>query len=418
MASLRAGYEWLIGSRYLRSGHRNRFISFISVISMVGLALGVALLIAALSMMNGFQQELRHRILSMTAHATVMGPDGTLRDWRRAREIALANDAVQAAVPYVEDQAMLVNGSRVSGAMMRGVLPDEEARVSSIGEHLRSGRLADLRAGQYNIVLGYALARELEVAVGDRVVVVVAKGNTTPIGVVPRMRRFRVSGILDAGMYEFDRGLALVAMADAARLYRLGDGVTGVRLSFHDLFQAPLLVRDVALAVGDGYYVSDWTRKHANFFRSIELTKTIMFMILVLVVAVAAFNIVSTLVMIVKEKQSDIAILRTLGAGPRNILGIFIVQGAVIGLVGTLAGVALGVLISTNLETLVHGLERLLDTQFLDAKVYFMSDLPGEVQSKDVWRVAGTAFALCCLSTLYPAWRAALTQPAEALRHE
>jgi lipoprotein-releasing system permease protein len=418
VASIRTGYEWIIGSRYLRSGHRNRFISFISVISMLGLALGVAVLIVVLSVMNGFQQELRQRILSMTAHATLMGPDGTLKDWRRAREIALANDAVEAAAPYVEDQAMLVNGNRVSGALVRGVLPEEEVRVSRIGEHLRSGRLEDLRAGRYNIVLGTALAQELGVKVGDQVVVVVAKGNTTPIGVVPRIRRFHVSGILDAGMYEFDRGLALVAMADAARLYRLGDGVTGVRLSFHDLFKAPLLVRDVALAVGDGFYVSDWTRKHANFFRSIELTKTIMFMILVLVVGVAAFNIVSTLVMIVKEKQSDIAILRTLGAGPRNILGIFIVQGAVIGLLGTLAGVVLGIILSNNLEALVHGLEHILDTHFLDAKVYFMSDLPAEVQAHDVWRIAGTAFALCCLSTLYPAWRAALTQPAEALRHE
>lgn len=415
---MRAGYEWFIGSRYLRSGHRNRFISFISVISMLGLALGVAVLIVVLSVMNGFQHELRQRILSMTAHATLMGPDGTLQNWQSAREIALANGAVEAAAPYIEDQGMLVNGSKVSGAMVRGVLPQEEARVSRIGEHLRSGSLADLRPGQYNIVLGEVLAQELGLAVGDQVVVVVAKGNTTPIGVVPRMRRFRVSGTFAAGMYEFDRGLALVAMADAARLYRLGDGVTGVRLSFHDLFKAPSLVRDIALAVGDGYYVSDWTRKHANFFRSIELTKTIMFMILVLVVAVAAFNIVSTLVMIVKEKQSDIAILRTLGARPRSVLGIFIVQGAVIGLLGTLGGVALGVLVSSNLESLVHGLERILDTQFLDAKVYFMSDLPAQVQVNDVWRIAGTAFALCCLSTLYPAWRAALTQPAEALRHE
>lgn len=418
MSSLRAGYEWFIGSRYLRSGHRNRFISFISVISMLGLALGVAVLIVVLSVMNGFQQELRQRILSMTSHATIEGPDGDLQNWRSAREIALANRAVAAAAPYVEDQAMLVNGNRVSGALIRGVLPEEEARVSSIGEHLRAGNLADLRSGQYNVVLGYALAEELGLEVGEQVVVVVAKGNTTPIGVVPRMRRFRVSGILDAGMYEFDRGLAVVAMADASRLYRLGEDVTGVRLSFHDLFQAPSLVRDVALAVGDGYYVSDWTRKHANFFRSIELTKSIMFMILVLVVAVAAFNIISTLVMIVKEKQSDIAILRTLGAGRRNILGIFMVQGAVIGLLGTLAGVGLGILLSNNLEALVHGLEHVVGTQFLDAKVYFMSDLPAAVQAGDVWRIAGTAFALCCLSTLYPAWRAALTQPAEALRHE
>jgi lipoprotein-releasing system permease protein len=411
-------YEWFIGSRYLRSGHKNRFISFIAVISIVGLSLGVAVLIVVLSFMNGFEQELKQRILSMTAHATLMGPDGTLPDWRTAREIALANDTVRAAVPYVEDQAMLVHGSRVSGVQLRGVLPDLEAQVSSLGEKLSSGSLADLRPGEYRIVLGEALARELDVEVGDQVVAIVAKGNTTPIGVVPRMRRFTVSGIFSAGMYEFDRGLALIALADAARLLRLGDAVTGVRLSFDDVFKAPLLVRDVALAVGDGYYVSDWTRKHANFFRSIELTKGIMFVIILLVVGVAAFNIVSTLVMIVKEKQSDIAILRTLGASPRNVLAIFLVQGVVIGLLGILLGVGLGILGSNNLQSVVHALESVAHMQLIDAQVYFISDVPAEVQADDVWRIAGTAFVLCSLSTLFPAWRAARTQPAEALRHE
>jgi lipoprotein-releasing system permease protein len=415
---MRTRYEWFIGSRYLRSGHKNRFISFIAVISIVGLSLGVAVLIVVLSFMNGFEQELKQRILSMTAHATLMGPDGTLPDWRTAREIALANDTVRAAVPYVEDQAMLVHGSRVSGVQLRGVLPDMEAQVSSLGEKLSSGSLADLRPGEYRIVLGEALARELEVEVGDQVVAIVAKGNTTPIGVVPRMRRFTVSGIFSAGMYEFDRGLALTALADAARLLRLGDAVTGVRLSFDDVFKAPLLVRDVALAVGDGYYVSDWTRKHANFFRSIELTKGIMFVIILLVVGVAAFNIVSTLVMIVKEKQSDIAILRTLGASPRNVLAIFLVQGVVIGLLGILLGVGLGILGSNNLQSVVHALESVAHMQLIDAQVYFISDVPAEVQADDVWRIAGTAFVLCSLSTLFPAWRAARTQPAEALRHE
>ncbi len=415
---MRMPYEWFVGSRYLRSGHRNRFISFISLISMLGLALGVAVLIVVLSVMNGFELELRQRILSMTSHATLMGLEGRLDDWERIRTRSLENPAVIAAAPYVEDQGMLVNGEHVSGAQVRGIVPAEEENVGSLGSRMTSGRLEDLEPGSYRIVLGSALAEELELRVGDPVVLVVAKGNATPLGIMPRMRRFTVSGIFSAGMYEFDRGLALISMADAARLYRLGDGVTGVRMKLEDLFRAPTVVRDVALALGGGYYVSDWTRRHANFFRSIELTKSIMFFILLLVVAVAAFNIVSTLVMVVREKQSDIAILRTMGSTPRSILGVFLVQGAVIGLLGTLAGIGLGVLISSNVESLVHALERLVGTQFLDASVYFMSDLPASVQWDDIVRIAGTAFALCCLATLYPAWRAARTQPAQALRHE
>jgi lipoprotein-releasing system permease protein len=415
---MRASYEWFVGSRYLRSGHRNRFISFIALISMLGLALGVAVLIVVLSVMNGFELELRQRILSMTSHATLMGLEGRLDDWQRIRARALENPSVVAAAPYVEDQGMLVNGEHVSGAQIRGIVPAEEESVGSLGSRMTSGRLEDLVTGSYRVVLGSALAEELDLRVGDSVVLVVAKGNATPVGVVPRMRRFTVSGIFAAGMYEFDRGLALISMGDAAKLYRLGDGVTGVRMKLEDLFRAPAVVRDVAVALGGGYYVCDWTRRHANFFRSIELTKSIMFFILLLVVAVAAFNIVSTLVMVVREKQSDIAILRTMGSTPRSVLGIFIVQGAVIGLLGTLAGIALGVLISANLETLVHGLERLLGTQFLDASVYFMSDLPAAVEWSDVARISGTAFALCCVATLYPAWRAARTQPAQALRHE
>lgn len=415
---MRIPYEWFIGSRYLRSGHRNRFISFIALISMLGLALGVATLIVVLSVMNGFEHELRQRILSMTSHATLMGLRGKLEDWPRVRAEALKDPAVLAAVPYVEDQGMLVNGERVSGVQIRGIVPAEENTVSSLASHMTSGTVDDLTPGSYRIVLGSALAQELDLEVGDRVLLVVAQGNATPVGVIPRHRRFTVSGIFNAGMYEFDRGLALVAMSDAARLYRLGEGVTGVRLRLEELFQAPAVVHDLAVALGGGYFVSDWTRRHANLFRSIEVTKSIMFFILVLVVAVAAINIISTLVMIVKEKQSDIAILRTMGSKPRSILGVFMVQGAVIGLLGTVAGIGLGVLLSHNLESLVHGLERLLGTKFMDASVYFMSDLPARVQTDDVVQIAGTAFVLCCLSTLYPAWRAARTQPAEALRHE
>ncbi len=413
-------YEWFIGGRYLRSGHRNRFISFISGISIVGLALGVAVLLVVLSVSNGFESELRQRILGVASHATLTGVDYRLRDWTEVRAAALRHPQVVAAAPYIEEQGMLVNGQAVSGAKVRGILPEEEALVGTLDQHMKAGELSSLRDGAYRIVLGSALAGELEVGVGDSVIVVVAQGSATPFGVMPRMRRFTVSGIFSAGMYEYDRGLALVAMADAARLYRTGDSVTGLRLNVRDLYAAGRTVMEVARGLDGGgrYLVDNWTRRHSNFFSSIELFKSIMFVILLLVVAVAAVNIISTLVMVVKEKQGDIAILRTMGVPPRGILLVFVVQGAAIGLLGTLAGLGIGVLIAGNVESLVHMLESALGTRFMDAQVYFMSDLPAEVRSADVWRIGGTAFSLCCLSTLYPAWRASRTQPAEALRHE
>jgi lipoprotein-releasing system permease protein len=413
-----AFYEGLIGLRYLRSAHRRGFISFVALMSVLGLTLGVAVLIVVLSVMNGFERELRARMLSVTAHATLMGLEGALPDWRAARARALATPGVRAAVPYIESQAMLANGRAVTGSMIRGVLPEEEYKAVGIANRLREGRLDDLVAGGYRIILGTALARDLDLKVGDRVVVIAPDGTPTPSGVEPRMRRFTVSGLFESGMYEFDRGLALVHLADAARLYRMGDGVTGVRLALDDPLSAPTVVRNLALALGGGFYVSDWTHNHANFFRSIEITKSLLFVILLMIVGVAAFNIVATLVMIVKEKQTDIAILRTLGAGPRNVLATFAVQGVLIGFAGTALGAALGILISRNIESLVRGLERLVGTQFLDARVYYMSDLPAFVERGDVLRVSGVAFILCALATLYPAWRAARTAPAEALRHE
>jgi lipoprotein-releasing system permease protein len=298
------------------------------------------------------------------------------------------------------------------------VLPEYERKVASIGDKMVSGSFDRLVGGQYGIVLGAELAKALGVTTGERVVIVTSLRTTTPAGVVPRHRAFRIVGIFAAGMYEFDRNLAYVHLADAARLYRKGEDVTGLRLKLADMFTAPRVVRELALALGGGYYVDDWTRKHANFFRSIQLTKSAMFVILLLVVAVAAFNIISTLVMVVKDKQADIAILRTVGAAPRSVLGIFVTQGTAIGAIGTLAGVLLGVLIAVNLETLIHGLEALLGTHFMDAKVYYMSDLPASVEWLDVLKISVTAFGLCCLSTLYPSWRAARTQPAQALRHE
>ena len=411
-------YELLIGLRYLRSGHGNRFVSFISIISMVGVALGVAVLIVVLSVMNGFEQELRGRILSLTSHATLSAFGSGLPDWQSMAEKVGENPEVVVAAPYIEDQVLLIAGDKSSGAMVTGVVPQEERKVSAIAERMHTGSFDALAPGEYGIVLGDELAKVLGVALGGRVVIATSQPVITPVGVTARMRGFKVIGTFNSGYYEYDRNLAYVHLADAARLYRMGDQVTGLRLKLADMFAAPRVVRDIALSLGGGYYIDDWTRKHANFFRSIQLTKSVMFLILLLVVAVAAFNIISTLVMVVKDKQSDIAILRTVGARPLSVLAIFMTQGTVIGVIGTLSGVLLGVLISVNLETLVHGLEALVGTQFLDAKVYFMSDLPATVQWPDVLKICVTAFGLCCLSTLYPSWRAARTEPARALRHE
>jgi lipoprotein-releasing system permease protein len=411
-------YEVTIGTRYLRSVQRRGFLSFISVVSMLGLALGVAVLIVVLSVMNGFERELRTRILSVTSHATLMGLTGTLPDWRAAQRLAQSNPAVTAAVPYIEVQAMLVNGARSAATQLRGVLPEQERRAVSLAQHISGGSIDALAPGSYNIVLGDALAASLGVQVGGTVVLIAPQGSVTPAGFTPTMRRFHVSGLFHSGMYEYDSALALAALRDTARVYRLGDGVTGVRLSLRDPLAAPRVVRELALQIGGGFYVSDWTRNHASFFRSIQVTKTMMFMILVLVVAVAAFNIVATLVMVVKEKRPAIALLRTLGALPRNVLAIFTVQGALIGLTGTLAGALLGWFIADHIATVVAAIERATGAQFLDARVYFMSELPAFVEWHDVLRVCAVAFALCALATLYPAWRAALTQPATALRHD
>jgi lipoprotein-releasing system permease protein len=411
-------YEWLIGTRYLRSTQRRGFLSLISIVSMLGLAVGVAVLIVVLSVMNGFERELRTRILSVTSHATLMGLQGTLPDWRTAQRIAQAQPEIVAAVPYIEAQAMLVHGAHSAASALRGVLPAQERRAVGLAQHIEGGSIDALTPGSYRVILGDVLAESLSVRVGDDVVLVAPQGSMTPAGFTPTMRRFRVSGLFHSGMYEFDSALALASLSDVARVYRLNDGITGLRLALHDPFAAPRVVRELALRLGGGYYVSDWTRNHANFFRSIQITKTLMFVMLLLVVAVAAFNIVAALVMVVKEKRRAIATLRTFGALPRNILAIFSVQGALIGLIGTIAGAALGSLLARNLSQLVHGLERLSGTQFLDARVYLMSDLPAFVQWHDLLRVCGVSFLLCALATLYPAWRAAGTLPAEALRHD
>ncbi len=410
-------YEWLLATRYLRSTHRRGFVSFISLTSVAGIALGIAVLIVVLSVMNGFGRELRIRMLSVTAHATLEGLDGTLADWRAAQAAALREPGVIAAAPYVDDFAMLAHGQRVIGTQVRGVIPAEERKTTGLAQRLTAGRIGALTPGSYHIILGSALASDLGAGVGDSVVLIAPQGTATPTGIEPRMRRFYVTGIFHSGMYQYDSALALISMSDAERVYDLA-GATGVRLALADPFRAPQTVRALALALGGGFYVSDWTKKNVNLFRSIEITKSMLFVILLMIVAVAAFNIIATLVMIVKEKQGDIAILRTLGAAPPNVLATFALQGVIIGLAGTVSGAALGILVSHNVEFLVHSLEHLLGTHFLDPRVYDMSDLPAYVEWTDVLKVCGVTFALCALATLYPAWRAARTEPAEALRHE
>jgi len=411
-------YEGFLGLRYLRAAPRPGFVSLIAGIAMFGLALGVAVLIVVLSVMNGFEEELRTRILSLTAHATISGLEGRLSDWRPQEEKLARFPGVTAAAPYIEEQGMVTHDAKSAGILLRGVLPDAERAVSDLGPHLLSGRLDDLLPGKYRVILGKDLAEELGAKVGDRVVVIVAQGDVTPVGVMPRMRAFEVAGIIAVGMYEYDRRIALVAMQDVAKLLRMGDDITGIRLNVTDLYAAPRVVHDSAVALGGSYLVEDWTTQHANFFRSIEITKRILFIMLSAVVAVAAFNIVSTMVMVVKSKRRDIAILRTFGSSPRSILSIFVVQGSLIGMLGIALGVLLGVLIAFNLQGLVHGLEDVVGFKFLDARVYFMSDLPAHVRLSDVVKICAFAFVLACLSALYPAWRAARLLPAESLRND
>ena len=404
--------------RYLRASPRRGFVSLIAGIAIFGLALGVAVLVVVLSVMNGFEEVLRTRILSLTAHATISGLEGRMPNWRPDIDKLKVFPGINGAAPYIEEQGMMIRGTKSSGVLLRGVVPEAEQHVVDLNSHLQSGRLADLVPGNYRTILGSALAEELGAHVGDRVVLLVAQGDVTPLGVLPRMRAFTVAGILSVGMYEYDRRIALVSMTDAAKLLRMGDDVTGIRLSLADMYAAPRMAHAAAVAIGGGVQVQDWTGEHVNFFRSIAITKRILFVILSLMVAVAAFNIVSTMVMVVKTKRRDIAILRTFGSSPRSVLSIFVVQGSLIGLLGIAGGVLLGVIVSINLQDLVHGLEHVLGFKFLDARVYYMSDLPARVHVGDVARICGFAFLLACVSTIYPAVRAARLLPAESLRND
>jgi lipoprotein-releasing system permease protein len=404
--------------RYTRAKRRNHFISFISLISVIGIALGMTVLITVLSVMNGFQREIRTRILGVASHVQLSGAGGMLNDWQRVAAESVRNDRVLAAAPYITAQGLFTNGSAVRGALVRGILPEHEERVAEFAAHMRSGRLENLKSGEYGVVLGIELARALGATVGEKVVLVAPQGQVTPAGIIPRLRQFTVVGIFGVDHYEYDAGLALVALEDAQRLFRFGDAVSGVRLKLKDLFEAGTVARDLTRALGPDVYASDWTMHHANFFRAVQIEKRMMFIVIILIIAVAAFNIVSSLVMAVTDKQADIAILRTLGASPGTITRIFIIQGTLIGAVGTLLGLVGGVALALNVETVVPFIENLLGIKFLAKDVYYISDLPSELQMPDVIVTAVVAFVLSLLATIYPSWRAARVKPAEALRYE
>ena len=413
-----APYEILVGMRYTHAKRSNHFISFISLVSAAGIALGVAALIVVLSVMNGFQDELRNRILGLTAHVEITGMDNTLGHWRRVAQQARGNAQVLAAAPYVETEAMLAANGNVRGALIRGVLPADEQRIGDLGKDMKAGSLDALKPGGFGIILGSQLARELGATVGDKVTLISAQGNITPLGIMPRLKQFDVVGIFDAGMYTYDAGLAFIDLHDAQLLTRLGDRVSGVRLKLRDPFRAPFVDQQLSQRLGDNYFVTDWTKQNTNFFRAVAIEKRMMFLILLLIVAVAAFNIVSTLVMAVTDKQADIAILRTLGAQPGSIMAIFILQGAFIGVVGALLGVAGGVALALNVETVVPFLEHLFGINLFPADVYYISKLPSKLEWSDVVTITSVSLSLSLVATLYPSWRASRLNPAESLRYE
>ena len=411
-------YELCVGLRYTRAKRRNHFISFISLTSMIGIALGVTALITVISVMNGFERELRERILGVASHATISGYDRALEDWESLAGIAEAHPEVVGTAPFVESQGMLTHAGQVRGVLIRGVSPSREPAVSEIGRYLVEGELENLAPGRFNVLIGRDLARRLDATVGTRVTLVAPQARITPAGVLPRMRRFTVSGIFEAGHAQYDTSLAVVHVEDAQRVFRLGRGVSGLRVKLGDMFDAPRVSRELARSFGGQYWLRNWTQYHANFFRALKIEKTVMFVILTLIVAVAAFNLVSTLVMVVTDKESDIAILRTLGAGQSSILAIFVVQGTLIGIAGTIAGVAGGVALATHVETLVPAIESVFDVRFLSPDIYYISAVPSEMRWRDVAAVGSVAFVMCVLATIYPAWKASRVQPVEALRHE
>ena len=415
-------YELFVGLRFTRArkrnSGRNHFISFISLVSMLGIALGVAALIVVLSVMNGFQKEVRARILGVASHVQLTGADNRLADWQAVATEAAVHPQVVAAAPFVNAQGMLLFGAAVRGAVVRGIVPQLEEKVADIGRNMVAGKLEALAPGEFGIVLGAELARALGAVPGDKVTLIAPQGLVTPAGILPRLKQFTVVGLFEVGMFEYDSGLALIHVQDAQKLYGMAENVSGVRLKLQDLFQSREVTRDLMARMRGDIYISDWTRSHANFFRAVQIEKTMMFIILLLIVAVAAFNIVSTLVMAVTDKQPDIAILRTLGASPGAIMQIFIVQGALIGVIGMFLGVAGGIALAVNIDVVVPFLERLLSIRFLSREVYYITELPSDLQRGDVIVIALVSLALSLLATIYPSWRASRVNPAEALRYE
>lgn len=406
-----------IGLRYLRAKRRNHFISFISLISMAGIAVGVLTLITVISVMNGFETELRERILGMVSHATIESYDREFSDWRSVVDRAQSHGEVTGAAPYVEQEAM-IKGRSVAGALVRGIDPELEPSVSDLDDLMVSGDYNDLAATEWRVLLGVGLARRLGAGVGDKVTLFAPEIRATLAGVMYQARQFEVVGLFEAGVHEYDTALAVVHLQDAQRLFRTGGNIGGVRLKLEDMMRARWVALELSDRLPGMYRVRDWTQQHANFFRAVQTEKTVMFLILSLIIAVAAFNIISTLVMVVTDKQSDIAILKTMGLGPRRIMGIFMVQGSLIGVIGTLLGVVGGVALALNVESIVPALEQLMNTEFLSAEVYYISDLPSELRVADVVKFGSVSLLLSLLSTLYPAWRASRTQPVEALRYE
>jgi lipoprotein-releasing system permease protein len=407
-----------IGLRYTRAKRRNHFISFISLTSMLGVALGVAALITVLSVMNGFEKELRERILGMTSHAFITGNGAALSDWKNLQSQIKNQPHLLDSAPFVEGQAMLSQGNRVRGTLIRGVDPTLEPRVSTIHDHIIQGQFDSLQAGEFGIILGHDLARAMGVRTDDKITLITPHVSPTPAGVIPRLKRLNVVGIFEIGMYEYDSALAIMNIEDAAKLFRIPNQVTGLRLKLDDVFQAPGITRDIMSTLSPEYRAVDWTYQHANFFRALKTEKTVMFVILLLIVAVAAFNIVSTLIMMVTDKQADIAILRTLGMTPGDIMVIFMVQGVLIGIFGTLLGIIGGVTLALNVENIIAFIESLLGYAILSPEVYYISSIPSDLRWDDVTVIGITAFVLSLLSTLYPSWRAAQTRPAEALRYD
>ena len=410
-------FELFVGLRYTRAKRRNHFISFISLISMLGIGLGVMALIVVLSVMNGFQKEIRARILGITPHLQVIGSEG-VSDWQHTLETVAKQPGIRAAAPYVTGQGMLSQGERVQGVMVRGIQPAAEQNLIALGDKMKHGKLESLQGGEYNIVLGVDLARSLGARVGDPLLLITPQGQFTPAGMVPRLKQFKVSGIFEIGMSPYDNALALIHLNDAQKLYRMQDKVTGISGSVNDLDQAPQIARTLESKLPMDLWTTDWTRQNASYFAVVAMEKKMMFIILSLIVLVAAFNIVSTLVMAVTDKQADIAILRTLGASPRSIMQIFMVQGVVIGLIGLVIGVVGGVLLALNIGTIVPFIEQLFGVQFLAKEFYYISELPSDLRRGDVLTVAGMSFLISVLATLYPSWRASRVQPAEALRYE